>query len=174
MNLHHKIARIARGRSYANVTATLALVVALGGTAYASATLAAHSVGTKQLKKGAVTSSKVKNFSLTYKDFRGGQLGLIEGYVHVKADGTVDEANSFGVTSKNVTLAGTNTGFCFSDLDFPVHGGVATVDSIDGSTNFTLGDPGGDCPGADNIQAEVLTRNTDHIGVRAGVFVVFY
>ncbi len=44
--------------TYANVTATLALVVALGGTSYAAA-LAANSVGTPQLRAGAVTGSKL-------------------------------------------------------------------------------------------------------------------
>ncbi|MEA2486840.1 MAG: hypothetical protein QOF16_494, partial [Actinomycetota bacterium] len=65
---------------YANVAATIALVVALSGTGYAAFHLAPGSVGTKQLKKGAVTTAKVKNFSLSYKDFQGGQLGLIYGY----------------------------------------------------------------------------------------------
>jgi hypothetical protein len=65
--------RLTRG-SYANVTATLALVVALGGTGYAAAELAKNSVGTKQLQKNAVTSKKVDNGSLLAKDFKAGQL----------------------------------------------------------------------------------------------------
>lgn len=69
---------------YANVTATLALVVALGGTSYAAIKLPANSVGAKQLKKsavtakkirrGAVTSPAVKNGSLRASDFKAGQL----------------------------------------------------------------------------------------------------
>ena len=51
----------------------LALFVALSGTAYA-ATLPRNSVGTAQLKRNAVTSSKVKPFSLLGSDFRRGQL----------------------------------------------------------------------------------------------------
>ncbi len=50
-----------RRTTYANVTATLALVVALSGTSYAAATLAKNSVGTPQLKNDAVTSAKVKD-----------------------------------------------------------------------------------------------------------------
>jgi len=53
--------------SYANVTATLALVVALSGTAYAAG-LPKHSVGTKQLKKNAVTSATVKDGAITSAD----------------------------------------------------------------------------------------------------------
>lgn len=45
--------------TYANVVATLALFLALGGGAYAAFKLPAHSVGTKQLKNHAVTPSKL-------------------------------------------------------------------------------------------------------------------
>jgi hypothetical protein len=45
---------------YANVTATLALFVALSGGAYAAATLPANSVGSRQIKKSAVTREKIK------------------------------------------------------------------------------------------------------------------
>ena len=47
--------------TYANVTATLALFIALGGGAYAAAALPANSVGTKQLKKNAVQRADIKN-----------------------------------------------------------------------------------------------------------------
>jgi hypothetical protein len=48
-----------RHLSYANVAATIALFVALGGTSYAALSLPAGSVGTKQLKNGAVTKAKL-------------------------------------------------------------------------------------------------------------------
>lgn len=65
--------------SYANVTATLALVVALGGTSYAAVTITGKnirngSVGTADLGTGAVTSSKVRNHSLQQVDFKPGEL----------------------------------------------------------------------------------------------------
>ena len=56
------------------VVALIALSVALGGTGYAAVALPANSVGTKQLKKNAVTSAKVKNSSLVAADFKAGQL----------------------------------------------------------------------------------------------------
>jgi hypothetical protein len=63
------------GLNYANVIATLALFLALGGgAAYAADQLAKGSVGTKQLKRDAVTGAKVKNGSLSAGDFRPGQL----------------------------------------------------------------------------------------------------
>ena len=70
--------------SFANVTSLMALMVALGGTAYAGVSLARNSVGSAQLKRGAVansdiranavTSGKVRNLSLRAVDFAPGQL----------------------------------------------------------------------------------------------------
>jgi hypothetical protein len=54
--------------TYANVTATLALFVALGGTSYAAAKLPRDSVGATQIRAGAVRSSEVRNGSLTAGD----------------------------------------------------------------------------------------------------------
>lgn len=62
----------------------VALFVSLGGGAYAAVTLPKNSVGTAQLKNGAVTgrklasasvdASKVKHHSLVAVDFEAGQL----------------------------------------------------------------------------------------------------
>jgi hypothetical protein len=60
--------------SPALVVASLALAVSLGGTGYAALKLPANSVGTTQLKKGAVTTLKVKDASLLGRDFKPGQL----------------------------------------------------------------------------------------------------
>ena len=63
-----------RRPSPALVISLLALFVALGGTGYAAFKLPKNSVGTTQLKKNAVVSSKVKNHSLLRTDFKSGQL----------------------------------------------------------------------------------------------------
>ena len=65
-----------RRPSPATVIATIALIVALGGTSYAAFSLPPDSVGTNQLKNSAVTSDKVKNHSLRAADFRADQLPL--------------------------------------------------------------------------------------------------
>lgn len=63
-----------RRPSASMVVAFIALLVAISGTSYAAITLPKNSVGTKQLKKNAVTSAKVKNGSLLRRDFRAGQI----------------------------------------------------------------------------------------------------
>ena len=60
--------------TYANVVATLALVFAMTGGAYAAGVLPVNSVGAKHLKAGAVTSAKVKDGTLTARDFAANAL----------------------------------------------------------------------------------------------------
>ncbi len=55
--------------TYANVAATIALVLALGGTSYAAFMLPRDSVGSKQIRTGAVNSRHVSNRSLRIVDF---------------------------------------------------------------------------------------------------------
>jgi hypothetical protein len=51
--------------TYANVTSSIALFVALGGVSYAATTLPANSVGTTQLKDTAVINTKIKDSAIT-------------------------------------------------------------------------------------------------------------
>jgi hypothetical protein len=76
--------RIRSGVTFSNVTALMALFVALGGTAYAAVKLPRNSVGATQIKKngvrasevraGAVGTSEVKNGSLRLRDFRASEV----------------------------------------------------------------------------------------------------
>jgi hypothetical protein len=68
------MAKLLSGLSYANVMATIAVFLALGGGAYAAMKLPRKSVGSPQLKANAVNSAKVKNRSLRAVDFKAGQL----------------------------------------------------------------------------------------------------
>jgi hypothetical protein len=131
-------ARLRSRITYANVIASLALFMAMGGTGYALS-LPKASVGAKQLKKGAVNSKKVKNASLLEKDFKAGQLpagpqgpagpagargatgapGSAAAYAHVTSSGGVFAPSAKNITSANVThTAGTGV-YCFQDLAFP-------------------------------------------------------
>jgi hypothetical protein len=68
------MARFRSHVTYANVIATLALFLALGGGAYAAIRLPKNSVTAKQIKNNAISSPKVKDRSLLAKDFKPGQL----------------------------------------------------------------------------------------------------
>jgi hypothetical protein len=63
-----------RRPSPALVVACFALVVALGGTGYAAIVLPANSVGTRQLRNGAVVALKVQRHSLLASNFKPGQI----------------------------------------------------------------------------------------------------
>lgn len=55
--------------NYASATATIALIVALGGTSYAALTLPRNSVGHRQLRAGAVRAREVKDGALGVDKF---------------------------------------------------------------------------------------------------------
>jgi hypothetical protein len=60
--------------TYANVMATIAVFVALGGTGYAASRIPRHSVGHAQLRTNAVTSLNVRNGTLRARDFKSSDL----------------------------------------------------------------------------------------------------
>jgi hypothetical protein len=60
--------------SYANVVATMALFVALGGSSYAAVELSKGQVKKKHLAANSVVSQKVKDGSLLGRDFKAGEL----------------------------------------------------------------------------------------------------
>jgi hypothetical protein len=114
------------------VVAFIALLVAMGGTGYAAATLPKNSVGSKQLKtnavvskkikNGAVTSDKVKNGSLTGSDIKLSSLGA------VPTAAAIDRAilrTAAGTTSGPTAAA---TASC--DAGYRPVGGGARVDDI--------------------------------------------
>jgi hypothetical protein len=77
--LHATLSRL----TYANVMATIAVFIALGGGAYALSVprnsvgakqISRNAVGAAEITKGAVRSSEVKNSSLLAADFKPGEL----------------------------------------------------------------------------------------------------
>jgi len=78
------LTRLRRGLTYANVMATIAVFLALGGASYAALKLGPNTVGSKNIidgqvhradiGKNAVDSSKVGDGKLLAKDFAKGQL----------------------------------------------------------------------------------------------------
>jgi hypothetical protein len=70
------MARLRAQLSYANVMATVAVFVALGGTSYAVATLPRNSVGPKQIRSNAVGSSELRSRSVRSTEVRDRSLRL--------------------------------------------------------------------------------------------------
>lgn len=68
--------RLRQHLSYANVVATIALFVALGGGAYAAITLPKNSVGTKQLRSNSVGKSELRRGGVTSRAVRDRTLGV--------------------------------------------------------------------------------------------------
>jgi hypothetical protein len=56
--------------TYANVMSSIAVFLVLGGASYAAATLPRNSVGSKQLRRNAVTHSKLTNGSVGRNELR--------------------------------------------------------------------------------------------------------
>jgi hypothetical protein len=108
---------LGRRLTYANVVSTLCLFMLLGGVAYAGTKLAAHSVGTRQLKNGAVTTRKIaKSARKKLKGARGatgpqGERGLpgLPGLPGSSGPLVVDaSATDFAIdsTARDVPLSG--------------------------------------------------------------------
>ena len=68
--------------TYANVMATIAVFIALGGSAFAAAQLKKNSVGAKQLKRNAVTTAKVKPAAITGAKIKLSSLGTVPSAAH--------------------------------------------------------------------------------------------
>jgi hypothetical protein len=83
-----RFSRLRARLSFANVTAALALFVALGGTSYAAATLPANSVGRAEIRTGGVGKSEIgsntvgtselRNSGVAAADIKSGAVGPSE------------------------------------------------------------------------------------------------
>jgi hypothetical protein len=94
--------------TYANVMSSIALFVALSGGAYALS-VPKNSVGSRELRRGAVTATKVKHHSLTASVFRRDALPVLGG---VRA-ADLNPAPRPTIVIKSVTLDIRSTGKVF-------------------------------------------------------------
>ena len=70
------MSRIRSHLSYANVMATIAVFVALGGTSYAVTQLPRNSVGAKQIRTGAVGQSEIRKSAVRSKHVKNRSIAL--------------------------------------------------------------------------------------------------
>ena len=73
------LSRLRAHLTYANVVATIAVFIALGGSSYAALKLPKNSVGSEQLKPNSITSAKVKGGSLSTTDLKASARSLLRG-----------------------------------------------------------------------------------------------
>lgn len=118
--------------TYANVMATLAVFIALGGTGYAAINLPRNSVGSKQLRRHAVsnsklapqavTASRVKHETLTGTQIKESSLGKVPAAANADHAASSDTATTVGGLSagqlKDRCPAGTvlYAGSCFETV----------------------------------------------------------
>jgi hypothetical protein len=113
-----------RAPSPSMIVACVALFVALGGTSYAAIRLPANSVGTKQIKKSAVTAVKVKDATLTGAKIKDASLtgaDIANGAVDAAKVGTIPGARVRRTTTALVDTAATAV-LSYDATDFNVGG----------------------------------------------------
>lgn len=141
--------------SYANVMATIAVFVALGGGAYAAISAPKNSVGTKALKKGAVTNKKVRKNTLTGRSIREISLGTVPNSSRV--GGSEVRQINYRATSGTQTLfsiAGlTVTATCSPPDDWVTLTATSGVDGSIIGNGLYKENPGGttQLPGVENV-----------------------
>ena len=83
-----------------NALALLALFVALGGASYAAISIPAHSVGTKQLRNGSVTSKKLAKHAVSAAKLDPRSIaGRIAEWAQIRSDGQVVSSSPQGATA---------------------------------------------------------------------------
>jgi hypothetical protein len=100
-----------------------------------------------------------------------GAAGTAVAYVHVADDGTLDVANSKGVTAGQV--ARTSVGnYCFSGLSFTPHAVIASTDGFGPSDNFVASPTIINCGGAPGVRVRMTAGSTAALTDHA--FYVFF
>jgi hypothetical protein len=119
------------------IVAIVALVVAMVGTGYAASLLPKNSVGTKQIKKNAVTSAKVKNKTLTGKDINLNKLGTVPSANLANGFSSTEAVHLVGAPGEPPFLDGSSNapsepgGFNFQPVGFfKDHEGVVHLEGV--------------------------------------------
>jgi hypothetical protein len=151
-----------RQLNFATVCSVAALVISMGGVGYAATKLPNNSVGNKQLKANAVTTSKVKNGSLTGKDIKASTLGTVPKATHA---GTATTAG----TATNALALGGTAASGFQKPGSAVSGdlsGTASAPTIGSLPYGSVNTEEGEC-GTTN--SNVLEFSTASVHKQAGV-----
>lgn len=175
-----------------NAVAYLALFVALGGTGYAASRIPHNSVGTQQLRNGAVTLDKVR--PTTQKALRGqtgaagprGPVGApgaagVPGVVasaHIATDGTIVSGSSRNISADQVFKKAATTGiYCFRGLNFSPRTAIAISDGTGkGALAIVTLDhsfKAAECPNPYDVEVQMLVPWIASTLVDSGFFIQF-
>lgn len=86
--------RIVGKLTYANVIATVAVFIALGGASYAAFKLPKNSVGTKQIKNNAITAAKIKSGAVSGAKIDLASLGQVPSAANAAHAASADSAGA--------------------------------------------------------------------------------
>jgi hypothetical protein len=129
--------------TYANVMATIAVFIAVGGVSYAALKLPKNSVGVNQLKNNAVTTAKIKKNAVTAGKIKNGSIGTAK-----LAPGVASEANVLGIAAGGPVLA-YETGISPVQLSgtttFTPKAGTVYFLSVEAKGAALSSDPGKEC-----------------------------
>ena len=184
--------RITRRLTYANVMATAALFVALGGSAFAAAKITG-----KDIKDGTITGADIKNGSLLRADFKSGQLprgaqgaagasgpsgpvgatgatgaaGTAVAFAHISLNGTVDSAHSVNFATASVSHPSPGR-YCVSGLNFtPQAAGVNVGATGTGfAARVNVGAVALGCPAG--TQVEIVVADVNNVFADSDLWVV--
>ena len=130
----------------------VALVVALGGTSYAAFALPRNSVGTKQIKDGAVTTGKIRNRAITASKLNTSGL-TIPSALHAKSADTAGSATNATNATNAINADHART------ADSATNATDATTATTAADANTLGGSPSSAFERAGNILTAVVTNN---------------
>jgi hypothetical protein len=124
------VRRLRERLTYGNVTATLALFVALGGTSYAVTQLPRNSVGGAQIKPSAVGASELRRGSVASRALRNRSVALrdISASARTALKGAKGDPGPPGVAYRAVVNSGGGT----------VRGNAVATDHQGGSGRYSV------------------------------------
>ncbi len=174
------VARIRRHLSYANVMATIAVFIAIGGGAYAAATIDGASIKDrtitgKKLAKRTISRKEVKHNSLTGGQIKESTLTGLMGSADVRADGTAS-----GTDIDNFTTA-TFTNIVSTTVDAPKAGYLVIIGTLSAEDDTSFNGGGildyrlavdGTGLTNDNFYHELATSSGSTIGASGAVSAV--